>query len=80
MAFRVASSRHRLMELLNIMGRDRISTDEKINQLKSEMAEYSGSSLYKKCTTMGQIVKAQLKVYLQKNLKQIHKMSGRVGD
>lgn len=80
MAFRVASSRHRLMELLNIMGRDRISTDEKINQLKSEMAEYSGNSLYKKCTTMGQIVKAQLKVYLQKNLKQIHKMSGRVGD
>src|SRR5688500_3918202 len=35
MAFRVASSRFRLMELLNIMAKDRISTPEKLLQLKT---------------------------------------------
>src|SRR5688572_1866273 len=35
MAFRVASTRHRLMELLNIMSKDSISTPEKINQLRT---------------------------------------------
>jgi len=34
MAFRVASSRLRLMELLNIMSKDSISTKEKLAQLK----------------------------------------------
>jgi hypothetical protein len=29
---------------------------------------------------MGQIVKTHLKFYLQKNLKQIHKMTDRLGD
>src|SRR5450432_4228483 len=40
MAFRVASSRHRLMELLNIMAKDDIATPDKLLQLKSELAGY----------------------------------------
>jgi hypothetical protein len=81
MAFRVVSSRYRLMELLNIMGRDKISSEEKIEQLKKEMAEFTGNPLYLKCNTMGQLVKTHLKAYLQKNLKHSHKITtDRLGD
>src|ERR1700754_3114792 len=61
MAFRVASSRFRLMELLNIMSRDRISNPEKLQQLKTELAGYSGNPAFLKCHSMGQLVKRQLK-------------------
>src|SRR6195952_2891171 len=40
MAFRVASSRFRLMELLNIMAKDRISTPEKLLQLTTELNDH----------------------------------------
>jgi hypothetical protein len=80
MAFRVASSRYRIMNLLTIMGRDKISTEQKIAQLKKELSEFTGNTAYLKCKTMGQIVKTHLKFYLQKNLKQIHKMTDRLGD
>src|SRR5947209_10039955 len=39
-AYRMAASRYRIMDLLNIMTKDRISTAEKQNQLKEELAEY----------------------------------------
>ena len=80
MAFRVASSRYRLMELLNIMGIDTISTEEKTAQLKNELALHFDHSAYTKCKTMGQVVKTHLKFCLQKNLKQIHKITDKFGD
>jgi hypothetical protein len=80
MAFRVASSRFRLMELLNIMARDRISTPEKLQQLKTELGEYFQSSAFLKCNSMGQLVKRQLKQTLQKNLALIQKNLGKFED
>jgi hypothetical protein len=50
MAFRVASSRFRLMELLNIMSRDRISIPEKLNQLRTELGQYFNNPAFYKCT------------------------------
>ena len=74
MAFRVASSRFRLMELLNIMSRDAISTSEKLHQLRSELGTYFKSpSAFHKCRSMGQLVKRQLKQTLQKNLALLQK-------
>lgn len=73
MAFRVASSRFRLMELLNIMARDRISNVEKLTQLKTELGEHFKSAAFLKCSSMGQLVKRQLKQTLQKNLTLIQK-------
>jgi hypothetical protein len=73
MAFRVASSRFRLMELLNIMAKDHISTPEKLLQLKTELAGHFESSAFLKCSSMGQLVKRQLKQTLQKNLALIQK-------
>jgi len=73
MAFRVASSRFRLMELLNIMARDAISTPEKLHQLRSELSVYFKGHAFLKCRSMGQLVKRQLKQTLQKNLALLQK-------
>jgi hypothetical protein len=73
MAFRVASSRFRLMELLNIMSADEISTPEKIEQLKTELNNYLQTTAFTKCRSIGQIVKTHLKQTLRKNLLLIQK-------
>jgi hypothetical protein len=73
MAFRVASSRFRLMELLNIMAKDRISNPEKLLQLKTQLGEHFNNPAFFKCHSMGQLVKRQLKQTLQKNLALIQK-------
>jgi hypothetical protein len=80
MAFRVASTRHRLMQLLNIMSKDSISTPEKITQLKNELGDYFHNNAFYKCTSMGQVVKRQLKQTLQKNLKLIQQNLGKFED
>ena len=80
MAFRVASSRFRLMELLNIMSKDNISNPEKLRQLRSELADYFQAPIFNKCNSMGQVVKRQLKQTLQKNLVLIQKNLGKFVD
>ena len=80
MAFRVASSRFRLMELLNTMSRDKISTPEKLQQLRSELASGFHAPIFNKCNSMGQLVKRQLKQTLQKNLSLIQKNLGKFED
>lgn len=80
MAFRVASSRMRLMELLNIMSKDSISTKEKLTQLKNGLAEHFNDPVFHKCKSMGQLVKRQLKQTLQKNLALIQKNLGKFED
>lgn len=80
MAFRVASSRFRLMELLNIMSKDDISNPEKLNQLRAELAAHFNAPVFFKCRSMGQVVKRQLKQTLQKNLYLIKKNLGDVND
>jgi len=81
MAFRVASSRFRLMELLNIMSRDKpLSSPEKLLQLKSELADFFGNPAFLKCRSIGQVVKRQLKQTLQKNLSLLQKNLGKFED
>lgn len=80
MAFRVASSRFRLMELLNIMAKDQISVPAKLHQLRAELGDYFNNPQFYKCNSMGQLVKRQLKQTLQKNLKLIQKNLGKFED
>src|SRR6201992_3185299 len=81
MAFRVASSRSRLMELLNIMARDKpLSSPEKLLQLKTGLAEYFSNPAFLKCRSIGQVVKRQLKQTLQRNLAQLQKNLGKFED
>lgn len=80
MAFRIASYRHRVLELLNIMCKDSISPQEKIDQLRYELFDLSGNPVLKKITSMGQIVKLHLKEMLRKNLLLIQQNLGRFED
>ncbi|MBI1341828.1 MAG: hypothetical protein GC171_02715 [Terrimonas sp.] len=80
MAFRVASSRYRLMDLLTIMGKDNISTPEKTAQLKNELNSYFGTTHYNRAATMGQLVKIHMKQTLRKNLLLIQKQFGKFND
>ena len=80
MAYRVASTRYRIMELLNIMTNDIISTPEKTYRLKHELAEFYGNNYFTKCYSMGQIVKLNLKQTLRKNLISIQQMLGKIQD
>jgi hypothetical protein len=80
-AFRLASARYRIKALLDIMSKDMISTAEKRDQLKKELSEYySSNPAFKKCTSMGQIVKTNLKQTLRKNLLLIPKIQSRFED
>jgi hypothetical protein len=81
MAFRVASSRFRLMHLLNIMSADKpLSSPEKLLELKTGLAEYFGNPAFLKCRSIGQVVKRQLKQTLQKNLSLLQKNLGKFED
>jgi hypothetical protein len=78
--FRLASSRYRIKELLDIMSKDTISTDEKINQLKKQLNDHFKTTVFNKCKSMGQVVKRHLKQTLQKNLLMIQKNLGKASD
>lgn len=80
MAFRVASSRFRLMDLMNIMTKDKISSPEKLESLKKELAVYFNHPAFLKCKSMGSVVKTQLKHTLRRNLVQVQKQIGKSED
>jgi hypothetical protein len=77
MASRVGLVRYRLYDLLNIMARDEISTEEKTAQLKEELASHFSLAKFLQCNTMGELVKTQLKHTLQKNLARIQEAKKR---
>jgi len=78
--FRLASSRYRIKELLDVMADDNISTEEKINQLKHQLNDHFKTNVFSRCKSMGQVVKRHLKQTLQKNLMMIQKNIGKSSD
>lgn len=78
--FRLASSRYRIKELLDIMSDDHISSAEKTVQLKEHLNDHFQTTIFNKCQSMGQVVKRQLKQTLQKNLMMIQKNLGKTND
>jgi len=78
MAFRVAASRFRLMDLFNIMSKDTISLPEKRDQLKHELNSHFKIKGFNRCHSMGQIVKLHLKLMLKDNLKLIQEKTKRL--
>jgi hypothetical protein len=79
-AFRMATKRYRVMDLLNIMTRDNISTPEKRKQLKEEMAAHFQADQFLKCRTMGELVKQVLRHTLRPHLSRIQKNLGKITD
>lgn len=78
--FRLASSRYRIKELLDIMSDDHISTPEKTARLKEQLNDHFHTTVFHKCQSMGQLVKRHLKQTLQKNLLMIQKNIGKTND
>jgi hypothetical protein len=71
MAYRAISGRRQLMELLSTMIKDEISEYYKIKMLREELNAHFNTNYFATCSTMGNIVKRQLKLVLQKHLQQI---------
>ncbi len=66
---RLRSARYRLKDLIDCMRSDTISTPEKIEQLKKELAQHHQSDEFLKCNNMGDLVRLNLKVTLVKTPK-----------
>ena len=64
--------RYRLKDLVDIMTSDTISTHEKVDQLKNELARHFDDKSFLKCRNMGEVVKKNLKVTLLKPMRQIN--------
>lgn len=79
-AFRMAATRYRVMDLLNIMARDTISTMEKQIQLKEEMALHFKNTQFLKCRSMGEVVKQTLRHTLKPHLSRIQRNLGKITD
>ena len=79
-AFRVASTRRRTMDLLNIMSKDNISKAEKVEQLKKELGQHFKTKQFDRCHSMGQIVKTHLKQNLSRHFMLIQKSLGKLED
>ena len=77
-AFRIASSRYRILDLLNIMTKDTISTPEKRQQLQHDLAEHFKNNNFLKLKTMGQVVKQTLRCSLKPHLSRIQRNLGKV--
>lgn len=66
-ASRVNVSNNRLRELMDVMSKDRLSSDQKVDQLKQELAEHYKSKVFSKCATMGEILRQSLKIAVGSN-------------
>ena len=69
-ARRARNSRNQLIILLKNMIKDRISSDEKVVQLREELANHHKNDMFLNCATMGDIVLANIKLVLQKEFIQ----------
>jgi hypothetical protein len=79
-AYRMAASRYRIMDLLNIMKKDHISAEEKQTQLKEELAEHFQARQFLRCKTMGELVKQILRHTLKPHLSRIQRNLGKITD
>lgn len=79
-AYRLAASRYRIMDLLNIMAKDHISSDEKRNQLRIELSEHFRHKPLLRCKSMGEIVKQTMRYVLKPYVSRIQRNLGKITD
>lgn len=79
-AYRMAASRYRIMDLLTIMSKDIISTEEKRTQLRQELADHFQNNSFLRCRTMGELVKSTLRYALKPHLSRIQRNLGKITD
>lgn len=69
-AARVKTSGPQFSNLMEVMVKDELSTEEKIIQLKEELAYHHRNNGFLNCKTMGEIVLTNIQLLLQKDFKQ----------
>lgn len=69
-AARVKTSPIRFRTLFQVMIKDRLSSDKKVDQLKKELGYHHKTNSFNHCRTMGDIVLANIKLLLAKDFKQ----------
>lgn len=79
-AYRMAASRYRIMDLLTIMSKDSISTDPKRAQLRQELSDHFRNPSFLRCRTMGELVKTTLRHVLRPHLSRIQRNLGKITD
>lgn len=62
---RIRAARYRLKDLIDCMRTDTISTPEKVQQLRTALAEHHQVHDFNYCTSMGDIVRLQLKLMVR---------------
>ena len=72
-ARRLRNSRYRLKDLLDIMCIDQISTPEKVEKLKHELADHFQEVSFLRCRNMGEILKKHLKMTLLKPMQKLER-------
>ena len=65
-ANRIKMEKQRIKDLLDAMSGDRLSSDDKIEQLRSELAKYYREPKFLACQNMGEIVRLSLNLVLDK--------------
>ena len=75
-ANRVKSTRDRLRQLFGIMGKDEISDEEKTKRLKAELGSHHKTKAFERCTSMGEIVRTNFVLLLQKDFRQSIALEG----
>ena len=63
---RLKLARYRLKDLIDLMRLDTISTPDKIEQLKAELAEHHHSEEFLRCRNMGDLVRLNIKTILSR--------------
>jgi hypothetical protein len=66
LALRLRVERYRIKELMDCMRQDEISTPDKTEQLKQELADYHQNNMFMKCKSMGDLVTTNMKMVLMK--------------
>ena len=69
-AARILAQQERTNELLRLMSNDRISTLEKVHQLRRELAEHHESDVFLNCESMGALVGSNIHLLLKKAFRQ----------
>ncbi|MBL4587622.1 MAG: hypothetical protein JKX84_11295, partial [Flavobacteriales bacterium] len=70
-ARRLIASRYRIKDLIDCMETDTISTVEKVEQLRSELAKHHKNDAFLNFDKMGTILKLHLKLSLQKHIRKV---------
>lgn len=76
-AYRLATARYQIIDLLNVMTGDTLSTPEKLHQLKEELSEFLNSRQILRCRSMGDLVKQTMRCILRPYISRIQKNLGK---